>query len=253
MGESVVGAPVGVAAELSEVRQPGVGALDGPSQPEGGGGLVLGGTGWSLAGADDVIDAGGGGAGRDRAAVITAVEVQGLDGGEQAAVGGGEAGSKRVWSQRFAPSAAQPTGMPARSHSRYHFQPDSPRSVGFLPVPGPPLGALCAEPSTATSARSRPTMRSLGSDGLVRQFVEHAGFDPFVAARPQRRVRHHRPTVLGGHPGAPGHQPMSVPSKHTRSGTRRRCAPNGWASIRCGNSASIAAQIALPPVGRSGG
>ncbi|MCY4630960.1 MAG: hypothetical protein OXE75_08785, partial [bacterium] len=47
LGGSVLGAPVGVAAELAEVRQPRVGAFDGPSQRRWGGGFVRGGTVWS--------------------------------------------------------------------------------------------------------------------------------------------------------------------------------------------------------------
>ena len=128
MGESVLGVPVGVAAELSEVRQPRVGAFDGPSHPEWGGGFVLGGAAWSSAGADDVVDAPVGGAGPDGAAVIAAVEVQGLDVGEQAAVGcrvegGGEqnlvvaVGAVGAPTHRDAGAVTQqgplPTGFPA--------------------------------------------------------------------------------------------------------------------------------------------
>ena len=52
-------------------------------------------------------------------------------------------GAHKVRSWRFAPSVAQRTGMPARSHSSDHFRPRLSRSVGLGPVPGSPQGA-CA-------------------------------------------------------------------------------------------------------------
>ena len=46
------------------------------------------------------------------------------------------------------------------STSTDHFHPLLPLSVGFGPVPSPPQGALCWLPSTHTSDRSRPIIRS---------------------------------------------------------------------------------------------
>ena len=57
-------------------------------------------------------------------------------------------GPKSMQSLRFALSAVHDTGMPTRSVRIDHFQPSLARSVGFLPVPSPPAGLLCKEPST---------------------------------------------------------------------------------------------------------
>src|SRR5271166_2459644 len=62
----------------------------------------------------------------------------------------------RLQSCRLAPAVAQPIGTPLVSVATDHFHPVLPRSVGFGPVPSPPAGALCWEPSIDTSVRSRP-------------------------------------------------------------------------------------------------
>lgn len=66
-------------------------------------------------------------------------------------------GSNMAQSLRFAPSIVQPIGIPTRSVINDHFHPDFARSVGFGLVPSPPKGALCWDPSTATSVRFSPT------------------------------------------------------------------------------------------------
>jgi hypothetical protein len=69
-------------------------------------------------------------------------------------------GASRTEPLRLAPSALQPIGIPVASVRIDHLQPSLARSFGFLPVPSPPQGLLCRLPSTATSRRSRPMIRS---------------------------------------------------------------------------------------------
>ncbi len=83
MAESLFAEAVGVASELSEVREPGVGAFDGPTQAHGVWRLrrrrllavALG----LLLGADDVGDPEAVAALRGQVAVVAAVQVQGLN------------------------------------------------------------------------------------------------------------------------------------------------------------------------------
>ena len=63
-------------------------------------------------------------------------------------------------SLRFAPARTTPSGTPAPSTSTDRFRPLFPRSTGERPVLSPPHGALTMHPSTATWARSRPTIWS---------------------------------------------------------------------------------------------
>ena len=65
-------------------------------------------------------------------------------------------GGSRIQSCRLAPSVTQPMGTPLVSVATDHFHPVLPRSVGFGPVPSPPAGALCCDPSIDTSDRSSP-------------------------------------------------------------------------------------------------
>ena len=81
---SVVGAPVGAAAELTEVRQPRVGGLDDPSQPESHGHRPVG-VAWLAAALDDeVVEARSVQLASDLGVVVAAVEVHRVNIVEQA-------------------------------------------------------------------------------------------------------------------------------------------------------------------------
>ena len=58
-------------------------------------------------------------------------------------------------SWRWAPSTANPTGIPWASVNRLRLTPDLPRSVGLGPV-SPPKGALVMAPSMLSQLQSRP-------------------------------------------------------------------------------------------------
>ena len=154
--------PIRVAAKLAVVAQPRVGALDDPAQSESewlfdrrsrpGPGAPLN---------VEIAEAAIGELVTDFGIVVATVEVQGLDLVEQSRPGDVVKGGRSILtSLRLAPSMAQPIGMPWASVAMDHFHPNLARSVGFLPVPSPPQGALCNDPSSATSERSRPMMRS---------------------------------------------------------------------------------------------
>jgi hypothetical protein len=83
----VAGAPVGVAAELTEVRQPAVGVFDGLAHPERDELLGLGGAGGADLGTDEVVDTGRSDEAAYDAVVVAPVEVEGVAVGEQTAVG----------------------------------------------------------------------------------------------------------------------------------------------------------------------
>ena len=78
--------------------------------------------------------------------------------------------------------------MPWASVAMDHFQPILARSVGFLPVPSPPHGALCDGPVECDFGEIETDDAVIGMQGVLAQGVEHAGRDPFVATGPQRRV-----------------------------------------------------------------
>ncbi len=82
---------------------------------------------------------------------------------------------------------------------------------------------------SASSTRSSKTPAAIHSSRRARSVVS-------VTAQPNRRsaVWLEQPVT----------NRTRIPSKHTRSGTRRRCVPNGWESGRCGNNASAAAHTA---------
>lgn len=87
---------------------------------------------------------------------------------------------------RFAPSAVHPKGIPDRSVTMLHFQPSLDRSTGLLPVPSSPTGALCKEPSIATSPSRSPITLSNARSASFRELVVDPRGDPLVA--PDRTV-----------------------------------------------------------------
>ena len=110
---------------------------------------------------DEVRDPRLGDLAADVVVVVTPVEMERLDIDEQTpGADSSKVAGIIIESLRFAPSITQPTGMPNESVAIDHFQPSFPRSAGFFPVPSPPHGALCCEPSIATSAEIEPDMRS---------------------------------------------------------------------------------------------
>src|SRR5665811_653076 len=134
LAEALSAEPIGVAAELAEVGEPGVGSFDGPAQAQavgllglgfGGGGLLglgcaLAGSGalgcalGRLLGADDVGESEAVAALGGEQAVVALVQVQGLDVGEQAAVGDGLQG----WFEQDAVVAVRSVDDPADGDRR---------------------------------------------------------------------------------------------------------------------------------------
>jgi len=108
----------------------------------------------------EIVETATGELGADFGVVVAPIEVQGLDLFEQSCPRQVVEGGVEQLEVVAAPSMAQAIGMPWASVAIDHFQPILARSVGFFPVPSPPQGALCKDPSRATSERSKPTMRS---------------------------------------------------------------------------------------------
>src|SRR5664279_3596575 len=79
LSEALPAEPIGVAAELAEVEEPGVGSFDGPAQAQGERLLDLRFALAFLLGADDVGEPQGLAALRGEVAVVAAVQVQGLN------------------------------------------------------------------------------------------------------------------------------------------------------------------------------
>ncbi len=123
-----------------------------------------------------------------------------------------------------------------------HFQPSLARSTGLLAVPSPPQGALWIDPSTDTSDKSRPTMRSWARSA--------SGSGPSKTPASTHSSRRARIVVSDTRPpnslSAVTHeQPVTnrikIPQNTILSGIRRRCPPVGWLSTGTGTSGSIAA------------
>ena len=174
LGESVLGSAVGVAAQLPEVRQPRVGSLDGPAQPEWDG---LGGCGcasWPPLGADDVVDAPGGRAFLDGAVVIAAVQMQGLHIGNQRA-GRGDSGL-----EQGAVVAVRGVGDPAHRDAVAVCE-KRPFPARFAPVnrafagPVAAAGRLVDRPVHAGLGQVEAHDAVIGAQSLRHQRLEHPG------------------------------------------------------------------------------
>ena len=161
-------------------------------------------------------------------------------------------GSSSIESWRLAPSTAQPMGMPCRSVRTDHFHPSLALSVGFLPVPSPPAGLLCSDPSTATSERSRPMILSYPS--LASAAIALNTPASIHSSRRSRTVvsetllPHSRSASSHEHPVT---RRTSITSKQSRLSARGRWQPSGWSSTASGMSGSIPAQTASPTSGSS--
>lgn len=162
--EPMRGRAVGAPSQLAKVREPRVGPLDWPSWPDRC-------VDWwslsppfvvpSLACADHVVEPECMTRGPDPCAVVATVEVERLDVDEQASF------RRRVQcrGEKDVVVAVGTVGRPADRNARSVRQDrplpaQFPRSAGFLPVPSPPPGALCWEPSRAASVRSNPMILS---------------------------------------------------------------------------------------------
>lgn len=109
-------------------------------------------------------------------------------------------------SLRFSLATSQVIGIQARSVATDCHQPQLSRSVGFGPVPSPPKGALCWEPSIATSDRSSSTMRHTS-----RSFH-----------RPVRRRRRLRAAHRGGGVASVVSDPWAEPARNLPRTARHR-------------------------------
>jgi len=247
---------VRVASQLAEVREPRVRPLDGPAQSHR---LVrrrLGRPSSALPRDDGVVELALGEALSGGARVVAAIEPDGLDVAEQPALRGGiqcrrEEEPSRL---RFAPSIAQPIGMPARSVRIDHFQPSLPRSVGFLPVPSPPQG-LCA--TTRRLRRRRDRARSPGHRRSSPP-APIASNTPATSHSSRRWRTVVSDTLFPQRRSASSHeQPVesrtSITSKQSRFEERGRWQPSGCTSTRTGTSGSMAAHTASNGQGRRRG
>jgi hypothetical protein len=98
-------------------------------------------------------------------------------------------GSKRIVSWRFAPSVAQPIGIPARSVSRDHFQPDLPRSTGFGPGPFTAPGSFVLGAIDGGFGQVESDDLVVGAESFLDNGGEHAGCFLLVSPGSQRGVR----------------------------------------------------------------
>jgi len=160
---AVSGSPVSVAAELAVVAQPRIGAFNDPSEP--GTKRLLDQTRVTPFGATlnvEVVEAATGQLGADFGIAITTVEVQGVDFFEKPRAGDVVKG----WAEQFdvvavgaidGPADRDATGVGGDRPFPSQF---GALSVGLGPVTCPPQGALWREPSSDTSQRSKPMIRS---------------------------------------------------------------------------------------------
>src|SRR5665213_2164603 len=161
-------------------------------------------------------------------------------------------GASITESLRLAPSMATPKGMPCKSVRIDHFHPSLLRSVGFLPVPSPPQGLLCREPSTDTSERLRPMILSEPCNASRAK----ASNTP-AAIHSSRRVRIVVSDTLCPHSRSASSQEQpvtrrtNIPSKQSRSVALGRWQPNGWVRSGGGISGAMAAQTVSPTSGSS--
>src|SRR5271163_1676594 len=130
-------------------------------------------------------------------------------------------------SLRLAPSVTQPIGTPLVSVATDHFHPVLPRSVGFGPVPSPPIGALCSDPSTDTSEKSRPITLS---NALMASSTRC--WNAPAATHSSRRRRRVVSPPLPSLPATSQEHPVTSrnkrASKQSRSEILGRWQPRGW-------------------------
>ena len=140
---------IGGAPQGSEVRETRVGALDRPAQPHGEplgrrGGAVLRllamTTSWFPRSSSRVRVAS---ESWPRSSLLVSLSV-----GSPRSAACTRAGSSRIEPIRLAPPMVQPMAMPLAPVRIDHSCPSVARSMGILPVPSPPPGPLCSDPST---------------------------------------------------------------------------------------------------------
>src|SRR5664279_4928267 len=187
LSESLPAEPVGVAAQLTKVREPGAGAFNGPAQSEGERFLGLCFALAFLLGADDVGEPQAVAALRGEVAVVAAVQVQGLNVQQESAVGDGlqggfeqdgvasvrcvddpADGDRRAGRSRLITSSRSWLGRWGWGRSLHHRT------------------GLCAGwASTATSDGSRGDDPVVAGDGFFDELVEDPGGEPFGAPAAQ--------------------------------------------------------------------
>ena len=188
-GEPVGDAPVGVSAELPVVREPRVGALNGPSHPEGRGFRFRRGASFAFAGTDQVVDAGVSDEDSCWLVVVATVEVEGVDVGNESTVGDGvESGSEQdhVMPVRSVDGPPDRDPVPVRC--------DRPFPSLFPPVGGVAAGSLPSErclvlgPVDRDFRQVQPDDLVVAAEGFFDQCVEDPGIDPFVTSVAERRL-----------------------------------------------------------------
>src|SRR5690606_22635329 len=206
--EAVQGAPVGVAAELTEVRQPRVGPFDRPAHAERHELLGGGGAAGSDLGAHEVVDAVVGNEAAYDTGVVAAVEVQGLALHECYSLSGGGQGG----GDEYAVVPVGAIGGPADGDA-VPVGEQRPLPAAFAPVNGAGTGPFAARGSLVLAAVDRAVAEIkaddpvIAGDGLVDELVEHARRDPVVAAGPQGGIGGRAAEqTLGVDPRAARHQ-----------------------------------------------
>lgn len=181
LGEAVDVAPVGVPAELSVVREPRVGALDGPSHSEGDGFRFRRGALFAFACTDQVVDTGASDEDPDRLVVVASVEVQRLDVSNESTVGNGVEGR---FEQDHVVTVRPVNGPPDRD--AVPVGADGPFPALFPPVDRVPAGSFPTERCLVLRPVDRD-FRQVQADDLVvagecffNQSIENAGIEPFV-------------------------------------------------------------------------
>jgi hypothetical protein len=166
-----------------KLLQPGVGAFDRPPEPHELMLLARLGSTLALPGDDGVVDVPLHQAGAGESGVVAPVEPQGIDILKQSALG--DVVQSRCEQHRTVAAGhlEDSADRPFIGVGGADFQPVLPPSVRFGPVPSPPMGALCNDPSTETSERSRPM--NLSKEQIASSTrAERTRCHPFIAPAP---------------------------------------------------------------------
>lgn len=189
LGESLVDVAVGVAAELTEVRQPAVGPLHGPTHPEWDRQLLVGRATLALPRAHHVIEAQVCAERSGDAVVVAAVEVQGLDVNQEPAAIDRVKGGLQQDAVVAVRSALFPADRDSVSVGR-----DRPLPATLASISGVRAGALATEGSLVLGPVDRDLGQIEGDDlvvgveGFLDETLEQPGIGPLVEPTSQRRL-----------------------------------------------------------------